>query len=308
MREQLWQHYEDTPNLILWDVYIWEAHPGDPEPPPKTFAERVGNYEIYKNQKNMTMPCLIDSIGCPMAEGWWASRPTTFYLIGVDHTLVEVYDFMLGSGYYSQSKMYAAIDKALEDVSEDTEAPEVTVTAPTLNENVQPGSTYEIKWDATDNEKVTDIALYFSDDDGSTWELLDSLIPNPENGTFDWDVPNDQSATCKIKVLAQDNGDNQGEGLSPQFGVGMTAINQTPFQSQKSISLIKRGNSFQLYIPNQDMSRVTITDVRGKEIVSFTTSSNTHWYAIPNKLSSGMHIVNIQTPKKSIVKKLRFVQ
>lgn len=311
-REQLWKKYKDKKNLILWDVYIWEAHPEKPEPAPKTFAQRVKNYELYKNQKKMTMPCLIDSMKCPMANGWWKSQPTTFYLIGTNGKLVAVNKFMLGSGYYSTTgskSIHQAIDKALQDVTEDTEAPEVTVTKPAAGDVLNIGDDVVIEWDATDDHKVVDIALYFSKDNGSSYELIDTLIPNPDNGKYTWkDAPDQSLPDCKIKVLALDNGDNEGEGESGAFNIGATDINFTPVDFAKKTILTQEGTIRKLYIPYNGVSEVRITNVQGKVVSSFTTNPNNFWYTIPDNISSGIHFVTIQTSEQSIVKKFRFVR
>lgn len=308
-REKIWKHYKDTPNFIFWDVYIWEAHPGDPQPKPKTFKERVKNCEMYRSQKNMTMPILIDSMGCPMANGWWKSRPTTFYLIGTNGKLVEVYNFMLGGNYYSESQMYAAIDKALKDINEDTEAPNVTVTKPAGGAVVNIGSDITIEWNATDDHKVVDAALYFSDDNGSTYELIDTLIPNIEDGKYIWkDAPTQSLSKCKIKVLALDNGDNEGEGESGVFSIGPTDIKFTSVDFANKTILTQKGNISKLYIPCDEATSVRVTNVQGKIISSFTTSPNNYWYNIPGNISSGIHFVTIETQRRSIVKQFRFVR
>ncbi|MFC1476765.1 Ig-like domain-containing protein [Fibrobacterota bacterium] len=305
LRENLWKKYEDTPNLYFWDVYIWEAHPGDPNPKPTTFAQRIDNYEDYMNQKNMTMPCLIDSIGCPFADdNFWNSQPTTFYLIGVDKKIVSVYDFMLSTGYYP--RIDDDIAEALQDVTEDTEAPEVEVTAPTGGENVQPGSEYEIKYTASDNYKVVEVAIYFSSDNGSTYELVDS--GGASTGTFTWEAPSTTHEQCKIKVLGLDAADNAGEGESATFGVGASDIISNPVQASKVIKVINTQGSNMLFIPYNGSNIVTLTDVRGKRVSSFTTSEGKYTYELPHNISSGMHVISVKTPESMVVKKLWLVR
>lgn len=305
LRENLWQKYKDTPNLYFWDVYIWEAHPGDPNPNPTTFAQRIDNYEDYKNEKNMTMPCLIDSIGCPFADdNFWNSQPTTFYLIGVDKTIVGVYDFMLSTGYYP--RIDDDIAEALQDVTEDNEAPTVEVTAPTTGESINPGTEYDIEYTAADDNKVVEVALYFSSDNGSTYELIDSGGAN--TGTFTWTAPSSNSTECKIKVLGLDAADNAGEGESGTFGVGPTGIIYDPIVAIKIIKVINAQGSHMIFIPYEGSNRVTLTDVKGKRVTSFTMTEGKYMYEIPATISSGMHIISVKTPTRTIVKKLWLVR
>jgi Leucine-rich repeat (LRR) protein len=53
-----------------------------------------------------------------------------------------------------------------------------------------------IQWTST--PAVTDVELYYSTDDGSTWNLIDGPISN--SGNYDWVVPTIPSTQCLVKV------------------------------------------------------------------------------------------------------------
>ena len=166
----------------------------------------------------------------------------------------------------------------------DQQAPVVSVTAPGSGEELQQGATYAIEWTATDNVGVVSRAIYFTEDDGTTWTLVDSAAGN--TGTFDWTVPTTTSALCMIKVFAYDAAGNVGNGESAQFIIGGTGTTPNMFT-------IKPAGSY----------KVTITNVQGRVISSFRTK-NLDIKQIKQSLPSGLHIVNIITSKEKFSRKL----
>ena len=166
----------------------------------------------------------------------------------------------------------------------DQQAPVVSVTAPGSGEELQQGASYAIEWTATDNVGVVSRAIYFTEDDGNTWTLVDSAAGN--TGTFDWTVPTATSALCLIKVFAYDAAGNVGNGESAQFIIGGTGIIPNVFD-------IKPSGTY----------KVTITNVQGRIISSFSTK-NLDLKQIKQSLPSGLHIVHIMTSKEKFSRKL----
>ena len=183
--------------------------------------------------------------------------------------LMKIYmDYLLGTG--------------------DQQAPVVSVTSPSAGEELQQGATHSIEWTATDNVGVVSRAIYFTDDDGSTWTLVDSTGSN--TGTFDWTVPTTTSALCMIKVFAYDAAGNVGANESAQFVIGGTGIIPNVFT-------IKPAGTY----------KVTITNVQGRVISSFMTK-NLDLKQIRESLPSGLHIVHIMTSRERISKKFLLVR
>lgn len=289
----------------MWDVYIWEAHPGDPAPKPKTFEERIRNYERYKNDKNMTMPALIDSIRDQWSRSWWDSKPTTMYMIGVDGKIFEIFNFMLGGGYYP--RIETALEKAIKEIVIDNEPPVVQVKTPQQNDEWTVGKDYTITWTATDNVGVEKQAIYLSTDNGSNWEIIDSLDDNSQS--LDWTVPDKVSDNCKIKVFSYDAMDNVGNAESATFKIKpATNINYKLDVAYNKIELLKTPASYRVFLPFEGSNRIVITDVMGKQMANFVTSEIKQWYTIPKPVSSGMHIMSIFTKEKTISKKLWLIK
>lgn len=70
----------------------------------------------------------------------------------------------------------------------------------------------------------------------------------------------------------------------------------------------KTSEYFMVYVPFEGSYTVTISDVHGKRISSFTSSGKKQWYNISKSLSSGIHILSISTSKKIFAKKFCFVR
>jgi hypothetical protein len=103
--------------------------------------------------------------------------------------------------------------KVVPRVRRDPEAPEVTVTSPNGGEVLLCGSQYEIRWAATDNARVTSIAIMLSSDGGTSWpDTIGALEAN--DGCYVWEVPDISSDRARIKVVAVDGARNQGSDLS----------------------------------------------------------------------------------------------
>jgi hypothetical protein len=114
---------------------------------------------------------------------------------------------------------YDAAGNAGEDESDgdftisDGEAPEVTVTVPNGGETWDIGLAYDITWTATDNIGVTSITIVYSDDGGATYP--DTIATGEANdGVHSWLVDVDATTTARIKVIAYDDGANEGEDIS----------------------------------------------------------------------------------------------
>jgi hypothetical protein len=91
--------------------------------------------------------------------------------------------------------------------------PEVTVTAPNGGEVCMLDTYYDIKWNATDNLGVVSVDLLLSTDGGVTFE--DTIATGEANdGIYTWHIPDMDSKTARLKVVAVDAAANRGEDLS----------------------------------------------------------------------------------------------
>jgi hypothetical protein len=81
--------------------------------------------------------------------------------------------------------------------------PTVDVLYPDGGEQVAQAAPITIRWHANDVVMAEDgIDLYFSENGGSSWQLIAANEPN--DGRYAWTVPNIDSSQCRIRVVARD--------------------------------------------------------------------------------------------------------
>jgi C1A family cysteine protease len=91
----------------------------------------------------------------------------------------------------------------------DTEPPVVTVVAPNGGEVCDYGTNYDIQWTATDNVAVISVTILLSTDSGTSFP--DTIAAGePNDGSYTWPVPDLDSKTIRIKVVAADAALNEG--------------------------------------------------------------------------------------------------
>ena len=145
------------------------------------------------------------------------------------------------------------------DVSTDLAAPAITITAPSTGEILSIGSAYNISWSASDNVNVSNVALNYSIDGGSTFTAIAASLPN--SGSYSWTVPNISSDTVQIFIVAAD-------------AVGNQAMTNT--------GLFK--------ISDKTGPSIAITSPIGGEVWDSGTAHNVTWQATD---VSGVSLVNI---------------
>ncbi len=80
--------------------------------------------------------------------------------------------------------------------------PEITVLSPNGGETWIVGSTHAITWQS--RYYTGNINLYFSSDNGATWSTI--ALNEPDDGSYNWIVPEVISNQCLIKVVAAAGG------------------------------------------------------------------------------------------------------
>ena len=80
----------------------------------------------------------------------------------------------------------------------------VQVNLPNGGEILWGGSAYSIRWIANNYCGINSVSLYFSSDNGSSWQLLADNIDN--DGTYQWNVPSMITIQGKIRITAHITG------------------------------------------------------------------------------------------------------
>jgi hypothetical protein len=77
----------------------------------------------------------------------------------------------------------------------------ITVISPNGGESWITDSSQEIKW--TCSGDINNVTIEYSTDNGTTWKVIVQTTPN--NGSYDWAVPDTVSDECLVRVTASDN-------------------------------------------------------------------------------------------------------
>ena len=236
-----------------------------------------------------------------MSNQWNASY-TSIFTVDLDGNIAYKKDFP-----NNWSNAYSGLDSKIEQLLSgiDTQAPETNLSSPSGGEELKVGETHDVTWTATDNVGVVSRSIYLTTD-GSTYDLVDSADNN--TGTYAWTIPTENSSNCKIKVNAYDAMGNMGSDESGVFSIGPTSIIHNLSEADKMITIRKNAQSYSIYLPFSGNYTVAISDVQGKLLTSFTTSNGIGWYNVPASLSSGMHIVSIKTPGKTINRRFWYMR
>jgi len=180
------------------------------------------------------------------------------------------------------------------------------ITTPASGAVLNGGSIQTITWSATDNTGIVSRVISFSSNGGVAWSPVDSN--NSNSGTYSWTVPKTASQNCKIKITVYDAAKNAGSKESGVFQIKTTGICLNSKRTNNLIQFKMTKEAIMVYLPFSENCRVTISDINGKKSCSSVRYRQDQWYAITNKFSSGMHIIHITTPEKTIVKKFYFIR
>lgn len=75
--------------------------------------------------------------------------------------------------------------------------------------------------------------------------------------------------------------------------------------SQNNLIQVMRSNgSLKMHIPFKGNTAVSLLNMEGRQIASFTITANNQWITLPGNVSSGMHIVRIQNATKTLTTKV----
>lgn len=125
----------------------------------------------------------------------------------------------------------------------DGDIPVVHVDSPDGGELLVPGTTHTIKWGATDtgNVDIPQIDLYYSTD-GRDWNYIATTT---DTGSYDWTVPDADTAQALVKVVATSSDTDQGEGISADVFT-ITPAQQTIYDFTSGGGVDKIGWGYQV--------------------------------------------------------------
>ncbi len=156
-------------------------------------------------------------------------------------------------------------------------------TSPKNNENLEAGADYSILWVVTDSHAIVCRAIYYSNDNGVSWKLIDSA--NGYSGKYIWKVPKELSKNCVIKLDVYDTTGIFVSYRSPIFTIGTGEINSIKNNDKK----VKKLYTVEIF-------GSAIKRMNSYKIESFKELNN-----IKSSLPSGFYNVRIKTPENRII-------
>ncbi|MGD9402068.1 MAG: C25 family cysteine peptidase [bacterium] len=156
----------------------------------------------------------------------------------------------------------------------DDTSPSVTVIEPNGGEIWDIGTIHDIEWNATDDVGVAHVMILLSSDGGLTYP--DTLATGEANdGVYSWDVTQAATTAARIKVIADDAGNNSGEDISdadfeiydPLAGTDITAdIPASAVITGNSPNPFSGATAISFGIPRDGRVRLAMYDVSGREV------------------------------------------
>lgn len=107
-------------------------------------------------------------------------------------------------------------DKSFSIIQKDTTVPQVQLLSPLGGDKLQAGGSFNITWSSSDNSQLASHQLQLSTNGGQSF---DSVIIAGLSGTarsFIWQVPNIETTTARVKIIAVDAQNNSSQDASSQ--------------------------------------------------------------------------------------------
>ncbi len=197
-------------------------------------------------------------------------------------------------------------------VARDPIAPDVEVTAPDGGEVIEYNTDYEITWTAGDNARVTSVTIVLSTDGGATYP--DTVAAGePNDGSYMWTVPDVDSKTARIKVVAYDGVPNEGSDESDSdftlwgstSGVGGGGPAGVPDRVVLSVAggaVLSSSTSIVFGLPEAADVRMAIYDVAGRHVRDLVNGRREEGYHVlgwnataAGGLGSGVYFIRLDT-------------
>ncbi len=130
-------------------------------------------------------------------------------------------------------------------VNQDTIPPEVHLNVPEITAPVYNGDTLTIIWTASDNVALDWAKLFFTADEGATFDLYDSVDANP--GEIDWIAPDLISNRCNFAIWVCDSyGNITADTLDGSFSINDSTLPTITILHPIELTSVKEGDS--LYV------------------------------------------------------------
>jgi C1A family cysteine protease len=100
-----------------------------------------------------------------------------------------------------------ATSTSMATLSVDDELPVISISSPDSTSTVNPGTTLQVAWSATDNKGVSGVDIAISKDRGKSWNTVAGNLA--KSGIYTLSIPHDVSGTLMIRITARDSSGNE---------------------------------------------------------------------------------------------------
>ncbi len=194
----------------------------------------------------------------------------------------------------------------------------VHIIQPNYGYILHPGEDYQIAWQRFNPPGADSFALFFSFDNGNTYDTIALGIPGSDT-TYQWIVPNVISDSCKIMIWAYGPprpGEQRPRGIVWDFGdfkirpgsdVAETQYRPAYYNLRISPNPVRNENlRIQYSVPKSSKVRLAIYNTLGQleeMLVDKEIAPGIYEIGLINPLTDGVYFVKLTTDGKIITKK-----
>ena len=192
----------------------------------------------------------------------------------------------------------------------------VRLLRPNGGETFHPDSSELIQWQKFHPPRCDSLSLFYSINNGSNYTMITHGISGNDT-SYLWTVPNVNSDSCKIKIIAYGPGWQYDE-TDGVFRITTAGVEEQPTLEIKQLSLklspniFKNQTSIQLSLPTTQKVILKLYNISGKLIRTlYNEEKNQGIYKISlnsKDLSSGVYFLNLQTSSKKIIERIVIIK
>jgi hypothetical protein len=208
-------------------------------------------------------------------------------------------------------------------VMRDPIVPDVEVLAPNGGEVMEYNTDHEITWNASDNARVVSVSIVLSVDGGATYP--DTIAKDEDNdGSFLWTVPDTDTRTARIKVLAYDGVPNEGFDTSDAdftilgwlSGVARDEFSGVPGRAVLVVaggSVLTTATNIVFGLPSAADVRMSVYDVGGRHVRDLINGHRDEGYHVlgwsttgqmAGSLGPGIYFLRLDTGEEALTAKV----
>ncbi len=156
---------------------------------------------------------------------------TLYGEVGVESTFIFAPDS--GDGYYwfqtiaqdSAGNVEPLTDAAEGSTLVDRKGPQVSILSPAAGDSLSCGAQTQILWSATDENNILTLHIFYKIGEEASWDSI--AVVEGSDSSYQWQVPNVVSDSCRLKIVAYDFLGNSGVGETQGF---FRLVDRTPPQ------------------------------------------------------------------------------